>query len=548
MKLITYVLGGVKFRSLSLLMLASIFYLAFFDHYPRVGWADAAIYNSYVIVADSYRYIEGFGEALNGATYQGSRLGYIVPLRFLSAFMSAAEARFVFNFFLFIIYSVSVIKFIEVSVNNSIGKILVIGFLLLNPQVVSAIVFGGADGPSMIYSVVSLVFLFFAVREINKWLFVFSGLFFGLAISSHVFSLVPYFIVLIAFGFSNYLSGRQIIRVYWPHLLWFAFGFVAIVFALGVIGNQLGLKDFYLSYSFGRIEKSIQGSGVRFSVPFVLALKYGALWGGILLLLACVLIFGGRDLAGRENKIRLLNAKIAFFNFAIPLIFVFVFDFLIGGSLITSPHYFNAFFPSFVFGSVFFLASWDRLEGNVYKKTSFLIVALFLFFSSIQIPNNERLFSASDSSNKDLIISQQALDSELSKFFHRKVFNLIYPKTANVDLSAGKYVDYFAGKMRVFDYLDSLAYTFPWVGGRTYRIDLVNSGVVDLNLKIDVPTVILGKTESQVDEILAKILRKTENSEIRKCGGDGVYQWCIAIIKKRLQGLPLGTGSAALMP
>ncbi|HRN82839.1 MAG TPA: hypothetical protein PK667_12625 [Nitrosomonas europaea] len=517
--------------SLFFIILATISFMVLYEHFPKPGWADPAIYNSYAVFSDAYSYVDGFGQALNGATYQGSRLGHIIPLKFISELLGAVEGRLVYNTLLFLLFCISVIKITSIYVKSLLGQILVCGYFLLNPQFVSSIVSGSTDGPAATYSLTSLVCLLFALRNKSNFLSGLAGVCFGLALSTHVFSLIPYFLALIALSFSGRILGeRQKLLFYGKHVLWFLFGLALIILMFSLYARHLGLEKFYLAYNFGRIQASIQGSGAQFWPPLYFWLQQATLWIGIIFLFVYTLFVNNKGISSDGCHEKILRRKIAILSFLLPLLFVFIFDFLIGGSMITSPHYFNAFFPCFVVGSIFLVSSWDY---DLRRNAAFLVSIFFSFSAAFFLPDNYSLFSFNKIDSKDLLISQQHLDYEISRLVKNKNFNLVYSIADENDRQHAKHVDYFNGEKRIFDYLDSLAYIFPWVGDKMYRVDLRNLAETNVNLVKDLPTIILSRTENQLGRTLGMVQHPFGDFSIvrKKCGGHGIYQWCILVIE-----------------
>ena len=519
-------------QNLGYLVFAVVLFAIVYEHYPRLGWVDASIYNSYVIGDDSYQYVDGFTVALNGATYQFSRLGHIIPLRILGDFVGNVEARRLYNFLLFTAFCTAAIKLTIACVSNSGGRVLVLGFILLNPQFISAIVFGGADGPAAIYSFISLVTLFFAARKRSGLLFLLAGIWFGLAFSAHIFALIPYFMVLIALCFGIRLVGFKDLKSYAQYLLLFVLGLASVILVLSVFGNYLGLHQNYLVYSLGRIQASAQGYGISFSPPLDFWKQNASLWVGVVLLLICSLIFDFRGVLNGQNQ-NSSSRKVAIFCFLFPLIFVVFFDFLIGGSLIASPHYFNAFLPSFGIGVVHLISSWNKSTGSLLRYLSYLAVVFISFGAAILLPNNYALFSFNEIRSKNNLLSQQSLETEVSRLIEKKIFNLVYSNSDQGGREGGMYVDYFMGKKRLFDYVDSLAYTFPWVGDKMHRVNLRDPSGMDIKLEKELPTIVLSSTEIRLDETLGVIRASLGVHAIktRICGGYEPYQWCMVIIE-----------------
>lgn len=519
-------------QNLGYLVFAVILFAVFYEHYPRPGWVDASIYNSYVIVDDSYQYVDGFTEALNGATYQFSRLGYIIPLRILGDFAGIVEGRRLYNFLLFLAFCTAAIKITIACVSDSVGRVLVLGFILLNPQFISSIVFGGADGPAAIYSFISLVALFFAVRNRSGLLFILAGICFGLALSAHIFTLIPYFLTLIALCFGIRLLCFKDLKSYAQYSLLFVLGLASVILVLSVFGNYLGLQKNYLVYSLGRIQASTQGAGIRFSPPFDFWLQNTSLWIGVVLFLICSLTFDFRGVLSGQNQ-NSSSRKVAIFSFLFPLIFVVFFDFFIGGSLIASPHYFNAFLPSYGIGVVYLISSWNKPTGGLLRYLTYLVIVFITFGAAILLPNNDALFSINGIRSRNLLLSQQSLENEVSRLIEKKIFNLVYSNSDQDGREGGMYFDYFDGKKRLFDYVDTLAYTFPWVGDKMHRVNLRDPSGMDIKLKTELPTIVLSSTEMQLDETLGVIRASLGVHAIKSkiCGGYESYQWCMVIIK-----------------
>lgn len=535
-------LRKIILQQLIIFVVAAIGYIIFYEHYPRPGWADAAIYSSYAISIDAYRYVDGFSAALNGATYQHSRLGYIVPLRLLSDYFGPIGGRFIFNATLFFLYCIAIIKFATAIVRNSKNRALVLILLLFNPGIIISIVSGGADGPSAVFSTISLVTLYFAIKNRDGFNFLQAGIWFGLAVAAHLFSLAPYFIATIPFIFllasGNLFSTAHLCLSEWTiefksffkFFSLFFLGLTSILLLLNAVGNQLGLQKFFLSYSIGRAQNSLQGSGEKFSQPIYFLIHNATPWIGMALFLFIALIFIFKTSQKSEDKYSVAKLKAASLSFLLPLLFVLIFDFLVGGSLIASPHYFSAFFPCFIIGVVFLFSSFDSIKFSQIRFST-LLIAIFLNLISPLFPyNNSAIFTINGIDSKSLLISQVEFKEVTLQLVENKIFNVVYSK-AQVS-SPEAYVDYFEGKKRSFDYMDTFAYTFPWVGDKMHRVDLSEVRKFNFDLKRDVPTLVLSASSDELDYML--FLMRNSFSErfvkARKCGGQDAYKWCVAIV------------------
>ncbi len=534
-------LSRYSFFSIVSFFLAAICYGVLYEHYPRTGWVDAAVYTSYATVADAYSHVDTFGLATNGATYQHSRLSYIGPLRLLGNYFGEIEGRFIFNLILLLIYSISSLKLCNLIVTHIKHKALLLVFFLYNPVVVISVVSGGADGPAGIYSLASLVSLTYALKK-RHWIYFFqSGAWFALSLAAHIFSLIPYFFALIPLGFF-YVSGKQVgdvnfslIRVrvkdWVKYLSHYIMGFISILCAIDIFASRLGIGKFFLLYSFGRTQNSLQGSGQKFAQPIDFAIYNSALWIGVVCFFIIAFIFWFGRSRDKNDASHALKLKGTIFGFSLPLFFVFIFDLFVGGSLIISPHYFSLFFPCFAVALVLLFVA---LDSVVFSGSRFLIVlaTVFLSFTCSLFPHNSLAsFSASGVDSKSLYVSQIAFKATALRSVEGEVFNIVYSKS-NIS-SAGDYIDYFEGKKRSFNYMDTLAYTFPWSGDKMHRVSLLDGRRLSFELKKDIPTLIFSSTSDNVDDLLDAINKSFGEFSVkaRQCGGRNTYTWCLAIVE-----------------
>jgi hypothetical protein len=504
-----------------------------YEHYPRPGWADAAIYTSYATLGDAYSHIYGYFTALNGATYQFSRFGHIAPLRVLTKYFGSVDGRLAYNSFLFLVYSLSVLRVANVFLKDNLSLVLVCGFLLLNPQFVSAIVSGGADGPAGTYLLASIACLLSKTNERKALRFFCAGACLALSLSAHIFYVLPYGLALFALCFYwRRMVDRRRIKAYIVASLSFICGFTAVISVFNLYAKHLGLQAFYLSYSFGRVHTSLQGSGAKFEPPPTFWLQQASLWIGVVAFLF-VALWSRRANTGDKGEERYNAAGVAVLCFSLPLIFVLCFDVLVGGGMIPSPHYFNAFIPCFAVGAVFQLSSSQGAELDMRTRSAFVIASLLSVASAASLPANYSLFASNGIGSKDMLISQQRLATAISQAVKGGSFNLVYPAARDSGGRSATYIDYFEGKKRIFDYIDSLAFLFPWVGDKTHRINLDNSGEAKLSLAEGLPTVFLARSRGQLLQILSVVDKSVGEVPTKgeECGGAGTYQWCILVKK-----------------
>ncbi|MDF0678106.1 MAG: hypothetical protein P0107_03265, partial [Nitrosomonas sp.] len=64
-------------------------------------------------------------------------------------------------------------------------------------------------------------------------------------------------------------------------------------------------------------------------------------------------------------------------------------------------------------------------------------------------------------------------------------------------------------------------------------VDLRNLAETNVNLVKDLPTIILSRTENQLGRTLGMVQHPFGDFSIvrKKCGGHGIYQWCILVIE-----------------
>lgn len=502
-----------------------------YEHYPRPGWADAAIYTSYATLGDAYSHIYGYFTALNGATYQFSRFGHIAPLRLLTKCFGSVDGRLAYNGILFLLYALSVLRVANVFLKDNLSLVLVCGFLLLNPQFVSAIVSGGADGPAGTYLLASLACLLSATNERKALRLFCAGAFFAMSLSAHIFYVLPYGLALFALSFYwRTIVDRRRIKAYIVASFSFACGFITVISIFNLYGKHLGLQAFYLFYSFGRVHTSLQGSGAKFEPPVTFWLQQASLWIGVVAFLLLAL-WSRHQSTGDKVSERYNATGVAVLCFLLPLVFVLCFDVLVGGGMIPSPHYFNAFIPCFAIGAVFQLSSSEVPAVGMRTSSAFVVASLLSVASATYLPANYSLFASNGIGSKDMLISQQRLAMEVSQAVKGRSFNLIYPAALDSGGRSATYIDYFEGKKRVFDYIDSLAFLFPWVGDKTHRINLENPGDAKLSLAEGLPTVLLARSKSQLLQTLSVVDKSAGEFSMKgeKCGGAGTYQWCFLV-------------------
>ncbi|CAN7174372.1 hypothetical protein LJR039_000284 [Pseudorhodoferax sp. LjRoot39] len=514
-----------------------------YEHYPRPGWVDAAVYTSYATVDDAYKEVDSFGLAVNGATYQHSRISYIGPLRLLGSYLGEIEGRLIFNLALFLIYCIASIKICDLILEQRRYRSLLMIFFTCNPLVVISIVSGGADGPAAIYSLVSLAFLAYALKR-HHWAYFFqSGTWLALSLSAHIFSAIPYLLALIPLLFlisPSKAPSAGLLKISLPnllsrnlakYLLHYSLGFISVIYIINIAAKHLGIEKFFLSYSFGRAQNSLQGSGQKFNQPIEFAIQNSAPWIGALLFLSVAFIFWFDRSHHAKNARYKLRLRGSLLGFSFPLFFVLIFDLFIGGSLIISPHYFSLFFPAF---AIALAVLFSALDSVIFSKAKFFIVqaAVLLSFASSAFPhNNSASFSFSGIDSKSLYASQIDFKDSALRLAEGAVFNIVYSKT-NLS-SRGDYIDYFEGKKRSFDYIDTLAYTFPWSGDKMHLVSLREDKRFSFELKKGMSTLIFSNTSNELNKLLGAIHESfgVFSLKSRECGDRTAYNWCLAVIE-----------------
>ena len=557
-----------------LLILSFAFYFlsGLFELFPRVGWVDAGMYMGY---SNNMReLVREYG--FSPHNYQGSRLGYLLPCQILSGIFGPIWGRYLFVILLF--YSTLTAFWLVANkyLYENGRKILFIGFIVCNPIYLSAIAFGGADGPAMAYVVIGGVCLFCSDcdKPLNILWLSFSGVFAALAVSSHLFSLIPLAIIFSAF----YILQMN----YWRSIIPLALAFIIIIFGLDKIGLTLGFDRNYLEYSYAWAYSSVTiGSGETYRKPFLVWMKSASIWIPVVFLLLFSISIKFKE---KSNLSKYFFAGMLLIF--LPVLFVIMYDGILGGSI---GQYFSYYviiiLPCFSFSLLFFLKGdvFDRVTlralhvvllficclflaaFNVgtayaaiiicfvyiigefidyYKKPrvfgdnsllTSLCVAVFVFCEFCFVYNQgiAAVYSkASKGNTKELIEAEAQFISAIKSIPETRVsLGFVYDSSKGKYPEIGRYYSIYYGKMeRVFTYFDSLTSLYLW--DRTIISWNLNNNEFENSLSsVDKRKTIVALTDSMtgINEINARLMNVSSRykSIYVTCYQSEVYPWCM---------------------
>ena len=199
---------------------------------------------------------------LGAHSYQGSRLGYILPLQLFSHLFGDIYGRAIYALSSYFAYLCSVTVLIQIFVKGQVERVLLTILFVFNPVFISSIFYGGADGPAAVQLLVAIALIACAAQSassFNRNLFsFFAGLFLSLSISSHIFVALP--ALLIVPILLHFLGAARLSK-------FIILGGLITTSICAFFGFKLGLSKFYLFYSLPWAAKSLSGSGQFFIQP-----------------------------------------------------------------------------------------------------------------------------------------------------------------------------------------------------------------------------------------------------------------------------------------
>lgn len=513
--------------SAAIVILAAGIFSGFYEHFPKPGWVDAGMYTGYIVNPKLYT-----SYPLVAHNYQGSRLGFLVPLAVFARLFGDSCGREVFAYALYIASALSLTLIAFFALGRSWLSIVFSSLVIASPLLASSVTYGGADGPAAAFTLVAIALFAMATRLESRagrgLLALSSGLVAGLAISSHVFSALGLGAALGYFVFVSISEPR--VRVLFAY---FIVGFAGCLGGLTILGYKIGLDRFYLLFSFPWINQSFRGSGYSFEQPKDEWISQFQLWLPLYATAAlalCLIVYrrltGSRLLLSELYGIFILIATSSFF---------IGFDNLGGGNLLATPAYLNLVFPAVFFGLVL-AYSGNKLLGSEQKRLAvasrIAVLGLLLMNLSVQFasPHIRSLLSEAVDT-RDLYQSQIAFVREIERE------QLMNPKIRFVYLAADPesrderiYSDYFGGARRSFDYIDSIASLFLWDRSTAARIV---GDIGNFQMHIDradrTSLVILARNRAELLRIQAA-LKSATGGEIEEpvCRLAGSYPWCFA--------------------
>ena len=558
-----------------LLVISFAFYFlsGMFELYPRVGWVDAGMYMGYSNNMKELVHEYGFSPH----NYQGSRLGYLLPSQVLSYLLGPVTGRYVFV----ILFYYAVLMALWLAAKKSLPqdgrRVLFLAFIACNPIYLSAIAFGGADGPTMAYVILAGFCWLYSDRKnpINNFWLALSGIFAAFAVSSHLFAIVPLGII---------YSAVYVFQVnYWRSIIPVALAFVLSIFIFGRIGFNLGFEKNYLEYSYSWAFSSVKmGSGESYRKPFIVWLKTASIWLPVILLsiLTAARLF--------IYRLRIYNNSIfsAMVLIVFPVIFVLLYDVILGGSISQYLSYYVIIvLPCFSFSLLLFMsddifvsatfqvwlaallffccvilaalnvgvtiaalvisivfslgalyAYYGILDEFIAKPLLMYSCLAVLVFCEFCFAYNQAITAvyskASKGNTKELIKAETQFMSAIKSIPETRIsLGFIY------DGSKGKYPDigrnysiYFSKEERVFTYFDSLTSLYLWdrtiISGNLSSEELENYiPLVDKRKTI----VTLTDSMAGINEISTRLMHVSSHykSIYVTCYQSEVYPWCM---------------------
>ena len=517
--------------SVILLLIALMCFLGLYEIYPRPGWVDSAMYLGYAMNPNIYNVHD-----LVAHNYQGSRLGYIVPLLFLMEDFGIFDGRLIYVVFLYSAYIFSVMVLAKCFINKTVERMLVCMLFILNPGFISSIFYGGADGPAAVQLLLAVSLLICAINsgaQFKKNVFaILSGVFLILSVSSHIFAAVPCFLIFPALIY--HLNAKRI-------LLPLVFGMAYALYLCDHIGYQLGLDKFYFLYSLPWAKISVfKGVGAAFVDPLDHQIREAIFWIPIFItMLFFWFVIPKFPSRGAKNFSLMLIAVI---NIIGPIIICTLYDVVTKGNTIATPAYFNIIYPSFVLGLVCMISlNIKTLGSDVCTNSSkyikrirccLMLILLASIFFNFTADHIQSVFSYNNVDSESFYRSEIAfMDRIKSRGLDTRKVKFVFT-AAGIEGEGNPrvYKDYYKRSPRYQDYLDSLVGLFLW--DRSILLRLLPENDLEkqhsINPKKKEPLVFLGRNEDEVHRLVKrfeKCLRGYSPTNY-ECYDDKYYPWC----------------------
>jgi hypothetical protein len=230
----------------------------FFQLFPIPGYVDAGMYQGYGLNFENL--VRRYGFRYN--SYHGSRLPYVLVL-YLSHRLASPELGQYLQVIFFHLLTAASLLAVGYRGFGRGPALLGAAFLLFNPLFLSALTFGGADGAAVAYVALTAAFLFSSSGLAGgRAAMLAAGAGCALACAAHPLAF-PALVGLLA---GHLLAAG---RGGWG--LWtiggLAAGGLLALAVLGAIGTTLGLKFFFLEYSFRMTRMMADGFGTFYFKP-----------------------------------------------------------------------------------------------------------------------------------------------------------------------------------------------------------------------------------------------------------------------------------------
>lgn len=519
------VVGSISLRVMllaALALLALIFFFVFYEKFPRQGWVDAGIYTGYGLNPHLYKLYPFSDNA-----YQGSRLGYLLPFIGCVHLLGEVSGRYVFVTLLYCLYVAATLLLAYIfDDKKKPTSLILIAPILLAPQVISDITYGGSGGVGMVFQLCAIAAVSMSKFDgAGKWMnycAAVAGACWAVAISAHIFAIYPIFVFLL------YIWGASGLRFNWrPALL----GFLLIILLFQGIGSSLGAHRLYLSYSFPWMKHSLRGSGADFVAHSASLFDRVYLWLPYIgySILAIMLVAW---CAWKKKRVPVSPLAASLGLLCIPLSFVF-FDYVIGGNILSVSTYQALVMPAMVFFAIY---SWhfavaQQLTGVVYKTLLALgfLAMLAVPLTQLTHPSLEPSFKVNHANSEQFYESQvRFLKSTEEYHLDARHVGFVFQAVGSGAGKSNVYVDSYAGNERRFDYIDSLAALFLWDKSIYARLNPLDSTVIRGDIDQVQQIIVLGRSRSEVLGLSGKYCRNEMRDLPVKpvCGGVTEFSWC----------------------
>jgi len=495
------------------LALTITIYLTLIELFPVIGWADSAIYSSFVLDDLAYKSFAELDFRPDEIAYHWARVGFLGPLKLLTDTLGPIEGRLVHNLLLIAAFTLATQAIVSKFVAELSRQRVLTTSIAVNPWTCSSVVLGGSDGPAICYAMVSLAFLVQSKSSGNEFRCFLAGLFLGLSFSAHPFVLVPYTFSLAGIViFTHALINSRSIRLYGMKILKLLLGFATSTLMLAVLFLKFGGDGFYMNHWLNSIK--IDGSHWRVPLPDNKYLDTVLLFLVGLSSLA-ITVFRRSRFESTTNSPRYIAFTVAIIALG-PWVAVAALD-LSGMVILGTRSYVNQLVMPQTLALIFSVSRTTPPKSWRVHDCSYFLVLLAAFGISFTFSSDSPMKGIERGVTKDGYRSQSELVQAVHSLVGTSRPTLVLMDVGNWDY--GFYI-YHGGQRDYGGVATNFAYSFS-----SFNKAILNE-IKDIS-DIQTSTVFVSDSLSTSASIRQQILQTNKYDVTRdECGGHQRFSWC----------------------